>query len=400
MPDAVQLRIPGPTPLPDAVREAGARQMINHRGPEFRELLGRISAGLKRGFRTENDVLILTCSGTGGLEAGIVNFLSPGDSVLSVTIGAFGDRFAKIATRYGADVTKLAVEWGHAADPADVSAALHRLSEAGKPPKAVLVTHNETSTGITNPIPQIAEAIREAAPDALIIVDAISGLGAVPFEADAWGLDVVITGSQKSWMVPPGLSMVSVGPRGWAATEVATIPRFYLDLKMARDSAAKGENPWTPAVGICFALDVSLQMIESEGYPQVFARHAACGAAARAGLSAMDFDLFADPAFASNTVTAAKVPDGIEWSTVSRELRSRGLVLAGGQGALTGKIFRMGHLGFVSVDDIVRSLEILEAGAVALGLPVRPGVGAAAALDAARAIQAGVGPTPVLARPA
>ena len=385
MSEAVQLRIPGPTPLPDAVREAGSRQMVNHRGPEFKELLGRVTAGMKRGFRTENDLLILTCSGTGALEAAVVNFLSPGDSVLSVTIGVFGERFAKVATRYGADVTRYSVEMGHAAEPARVAEALLALAEAGKPAKAVLVTFNETSTGVTNPLELIAAAVHATAPDALILVDAISGLGAIPLETDAWGLDVVTTGSQKSWMVPPGLAMVSVSPRAWKANETAAMPRFYFDLAMHRDSAAKGETPWTPAVGVCFALDVSLGLIDAEGYPAIYARHAACAAAARAGLAALGFQLLADQAFASNTVTSALVPDGIEWSAMSKELRSRGLVLAGGQGSLTGKVFRLGHLGEVHVDDILRSLEILEEASVALGIPVHRGVAARAAADAAAA---------------
>jgi len=377
------LRIPGPTPLPDAVREAGGRQMVNHRGPEFKELLARATEGLKRAFRTENDLVILTCSGTGGLEAAVVNHLSPGEPILSVSIGVFGDRFAKVATRYGADVTKLDVEWGQAADPAAVSEALGRMVQEGRPAKAVLVTHNETSTGVTNPLQELAAAARAAAPEALILVDAISGLGAVPFESDAWDLDVVVTGSQKSWMVPPGLAMVSVSPRAWDAAASATMPRFYLDLAMHRDSATKGETPWTPAVGVCFALDVALDLLEQEGYPAIFARHAACGAAARAGLSALGVRLFADPSRASDTVTSAHVPEGVEWPALNKELRSRGLVLAGGQGTLTGKIFRLGHLGSVTVDEILAALAIMEDAFEALGLPVQRGASVAAAAKAA-----------------
>jgi len=379
MPETTQLRIPGPTPLPDAVREAGGRQMVNHRGPEFKELLGRVTDGLKRAFLTEHDLLILSCSGTGGLEAAVVNHLSPGDPILSVSIGVFGDRFAKVATRYGADVTKLDVEWGRAADPAAVSEALRAMAASGRPARAVLLTHNETSTGVTNPLQELAAAARSAAPEALILVDAISGLGAVPFETDAWGLDVVVTGSQKSWMVPPGLAMVSVSPRAWDAATNATMPRFYFDLAMHRDSATKGETPWTPAVGVCFALDVALGLLEEEGYPAIFARHAECGAAARACLTALGVRLFADPARASDTVTSALVPSGVEWSALNKELRSRGLVLAGGQGSLTGRIFRLGHLGSVTVDDILAAMTILEEAFQALGLPVEKGTSVAAA---------------------
>jgi len=359
--------------------------MVNHRGPEFKALLGRVTAGMQRGFRTSNDVLLLTASGTGGLEAMVVNFLSPGDQVLSVSIGLFGDRLAAIATGYGVTVDKYAVEWGQAADPAVVGDRLRALAEAGTPAAAVFVTHNETSTGVTNPVSAIATAIRAEAPDALILVDGISGLGAVPFETDAWGLDVVATGSQKSWMVPPGLAMVSVSDRAWAANEMASIPRYYFDLKRARDAAAKGETPWTPAVSICFALDAALALIEAEGYDAIFARHAAVAAATRAGLAAMGFRLFADPAHASDTVTSAHVPAGVDWSNLSKELGSRGLVLAGGQGALTGKVFRVGHLGDVHLDDILRALETIEAGAVAQGLPIDQGVATGAAWQAAAA---------------
>jgi aspartate aminotransferase-like enzyme len=382
------LRVPGPTPLPDAVREAGAWQMVNHRGPEFAALMGRVVPALQRGFRTKNEILLVGASGTGGLEAAVVNHLSPGDAVLAVSIGAFGDRFAKIATRYGADVTVLPVEWGRAAEPDAVRDAIAGMRREGRAPVAVLLTHNETSTGVTNPVEALAAAVREAAPDALLVVDAISGLGAVPFDTDGWGLDVVVTGSQKSWMVPPGLSMIAVSPRAWAAAERATMPRFYLDLKAHRDAAEKGSTPWTPPVSVCFQLDVALSLIEAEGYPAIFARHAACGAATRAGLAALGFRLFADPAHASNTVTAALVPSEIDWKSFNAELRRRGLVLAGGQGKLTGLVFRVGHLGDVTVNQILAALEILEEALIAGGRPVDRGAALVAAVRAADAARA------------
>lgn len=386
MAQRTHLRIPGPTPVPDSVREAGARQMINHRGPEFRELIGRVTQRMQHAFATRNDLLILTCSGTGAMEAAVVNHLSPTDAVLSVSIGSFGDRFAKIATAYGASVRKLDVEWGQAANPADVTAALRAMAAEGRQTKAVLLTHNETSTGVENPLADLAAAVRDTSPDSLIIVDAISGMGAVPFETDAWGLDVVATGSQKSWMVPPGLGMVSVSERAWAAAERATMPRFYFDLGEARKSAANGETPWTPAVSVLFQLDVALDMLEAEGYAQIFARHAACARATRAGLAALGFRLFADPAHASKTVTAAYVPDGVDWKDLNREFRERGLVLAGGQGRLSGQILRVGHLGAVNVGDIVAAMSIIGEAAAALGLPVEPTAGARAAQEAAQAV--------------
>jgi aspartate aminotransferase-like enzyme len=333
--------------------------MVNHRGPEFRELISRVTARLQTAFATENEILILTASGTGALEAAIVNFLSPADAVLAVSIGSFGDRFAKIATAYDADVTKIDVEWGHAAEPQEVVHALRSMAADGKPAKAILLTHNETSTGVQNPLRELADAVRAVSPDTLTLVDAISGLGAVPFETDAWGLDVVTTGSQKSWMSPPGLAMISVSERAWRKSTEATMPRFYFDLGRARKSLTAGETPWTPAVGVLFGLDVALEMLESEGREQIFARHASCAAAAQAGLTALGFSLFADPAHASQTVTAAWLPEGVDWSALNKQMRARGLVVAGGQDRLAGKILRVGHLGAVVPEDVVDAIAVI-----------------------------------------
>jgi aspartate aminotransferase-like enzyme len=233
------------------------------------------------------------------------------------------------------------------------------MARDGRPAKAILLTHNETSTGVENPLAELSRAVRDASPDTLILVDGISGLGAVPFRADEWGLDVVVTGSQKSWMAPPGVAMISVSERAWTAAAAATMPRFYFDLLKARKSLGGGETPWTPAVGVLFALDEALQILEEEGAEQIFARHEACARAARSGLEALGFTLFADPANASRTVTAAWVPDGVEWSALNREMRSRGLVLAGGQDRLSGKIMRIGHLGDVTVEAVVSAIEVV-----------------------------------------
>ena len=368
------LRIPGPTALPPTVREAGGRQMVNHRGEEFKALLKRVEAGVKPYFGTTCDVVMLTCAGTGALEATVVNTLSPGDPVLAVTIGSFGDRFASIAEVYGAAVTRLDVEWGEAAAAADVRAA----ATAVRGLKAVLLTHNETSTGVTNDIPALAAAIREVAPEALILVDAISALGAVPFEMDAWGLDLVVTGSQKAWMSAPGMAMAAVGPRAWAAGETARMPRFYLDLKRHRDAAVNGETPWTPAVAVMYQIDEGLRLMQAEG-DGVFARHRACAAMTRAGLRAIGFNLLADDAVASHTVTAAWVPDGVDWKAFNAALKARGLVLAGGQGKLKGRIFRVGHLGSVTTDEILAAIGVMEAVAIEQGMAVQSGEAVAAA---------------------
>ncbi|MEO5703625.1 MAG: alanine--glyoxylate aminotransferase family protein [Candidatus Limnocylindrales bacterium] len=372
------LRIPGPTSLPPSVRDAGGRQMINHRGPEFKELLGRLQTGMKPYFGTTSDIAILSCAGTGGLEAAIVNTLSPGDRVLAVSIGAFGDRFAKIAEAYGATVDRVSAEWGWAAAPDEVR---ERLGSGDY--KAVLLTHNETSTGVMNPIPELAAAIHAAAPDALILVDTVSSLGAVPFDMDGWGIDVVATASQKAWMAAPGLAMVAASARGWAAMETATMPRFYLDLRRHRDAMVDGETPWTPAIAVAFQVDEGLRLMNEEGQAGVFARHVACAAASRAGIQALGFELFADAAHRSTTVTAAHIPEGLDWRGFNGDLKREGLVVAGGQARLAGKVFRLGHLGSVTVDEIVDAIQTLETVSIKWGREVEAGAAGLAARRAA-----------------
>jgi aspartate aminotransferase-like enzyme len=357
------LRIPGPTPVPDDILRAVASPMVNHRGKHFAALIQRVSQGLKEFFRTEQDVLILSASGTGGLEAAVVNTLSPGDKVLAVSIGAFGDRFAAIAETYGAQVTPLKYEWGQAARPEDIRAALEEHPDV----KAVLVTHNETSTGVTNPLEEIAKVVREA--DRLLLVDAVSSLGAIPLEMDAWGLDVVVAGSQKGWMVPPGLAFVAMSERAWKANETAKMPRFYLDLARHRELLPKGQTPWTPTMPVFFGLDVALDRMREEGMESIFARHARMGRLTREGVKALGLQLLCeDERFASDTVTAVKCPEGIEVSDLRRLVEDEyDVVLAGGQGKLSNKIFRVGHLGLVYEDDIRGALHALEQALPRLG---------------------------------
>jgi aspartate aminotransferase-like enzyme len=372
------LRIPGPTSLPPTVREAGGRQMINHRGPEFRELLERLQAGMKPYFGTTGDIAILSCAGTGGLEAAVVNTLSPGDRVLAVSIGAFGDRFAKIAEAYGANVDRVAAEWGWAAAPDEVR---ERLGAGDY--QAVLLTHNETSTGVMNPIPELAAAIRKVAPEALILVDAVSSLGAVPFDMDGWGIDVVATASQKAWMSAPGLAMVAASDRAREAMKTARMPRFYLDLGKHFETMATGETPWTPAVAVAFQVDEGVRLMQAEGQEAVFARHVACAAATQAGIESLGFQLLAEPTHRSRTVTAAWLPDGVEWKDFNARIKQRGVILAGGQGKLAGKVFRVGHLGQVTVTDILDALLAIEDSAIELGRGVERGAAIAAAERAA-----------------
>ncbi len=357
------LRIPGPTPVPPDILEAVASPMVNHRGREFAALIQRVAERLKDFFLTRNDVMILSASGTGGLESAVVSTLSPGDKVLAVSIGAFGERFAAIAEAYGAEVTMLPSEWGRAARSEDIR---HALTE--KPGiKAVLVTHNETSTGVTNPLEEIARLVRDL--DKLLLVDAVSSVGAIPLDTDGWDLDVVVTGSQKGWMVPPGLAFVAMSDRAWQAYESARMPRFYLDLGRHRDSLAKGQTPWTPTMSIFFGLDVALERMGEEGLERIFARHARIGRMVRDGAKSLGLELLCrDERFASDTVTAIRCPEGVEVSKLRNLMEDEyGVVLAGGQAKLSGKIFRIGHLGLVEEEDIRQALQALEQALSQLG---------------------------------
>jgi aspartate aminotransferase-like enzyme len=331
-----------------------SRQMINHRGPEFADIMARVTSRVKDVFETKNDVFILTTSGTGSMEAAVVNFLSPGDEVLCVSVGAFGDRFNQIAITYGARVTVLSFDWGKAADPDEVDKAL----AANPGYKALLVTHNETSTGVTNPLEALTKVARKRG--VLTIVDAVSSLSAVPCPVDKWDLDVVVTGSQKGWMVPPSLAMISISERGWKANSEAKMPRYYFDVGKAQKYLETGQTPWTPAISVFFALDVALDMMLKEGLEGIFARHARIGAFTRQQAKALGLELFADERFASNTVTAVKVPEGVDGKALNKLMREDyDTVLAGGQAALTGKIFRIGHLGLVSEADIQSCMDAL-----------------------------------------
>jgi aspartate aminotransferase-like enzyme len=350
-----QLRIPGPTPCPDEVLQAMSRQMINHRGPQFAQILADVTTKLKQLFQTKGDVFLLTGSGTGGLEAAIVNTLSPGDTVLSVSIGVFGERFAAIAEKFGAELIPLRFEWGKAADADAVRQAL----KAEPKIKAVLVTHNETSTGVTNDLAAISSVVKEF--DKLLLVDAISSLGSINLPVDDWHCDVTITGSQKGWMVPPGLAMVSVSQQAWQAHQKARMPRFYWDFAKAKSYLEKGETPWTPVISVVFALSVALDMILKEGLANVFARHAQVGKAAREGVKSLGLPLFAEESHASNTVTAVAAANGLDSKKMLKILREEHqVILAGGQQKLDGKIFRIGHLGWVTESDIEAVISALK----------------------------------------
>lgn len=362
----MNLRIPGPTPCPEDVLLAGAQQMIDHRGPEFADIIARVHTGLQTVFQTVNQIAILTSSGTGAMEAAIVNTLSPGDRVLCISIGVFGDRFGQIAEAYGADVVKPKITYGEAADPEEIRKAL----KADASIKAVLITHNETSTGVTNDLASISKVVREY--DRLLLVDAISSVGCIPVETDAWDLDVVVTCSQKGFMVPPGLAFAAVGPRALEAAKSAKMPRFYFDFSRAFSYFARGQNPWTPAVSVMFSLDLAIQKMLAQGMPSVYQKHEQIANDVRSGIKALGLELFpADERYASNTVTAVKVPEGVDLSKLRGLLRNdRNVVVAGGQGSLDGKIFRIGHMGYITGEDVADVMDALQGVLPEAGFPV------------------------------
>ena len=329
--------------------------MIDHRGTEFAELQREICSGIAELIGTDGEIVLLTGSGSGSLEAAVVNTLSPGDRVLAVSIGSFGDRFAKIAEAFGAAVDRLDVTWGEAADPTTLR---DRLAGAD-PYRAVLLTHNETSTGVANPLRELVEVVRAAPGEPLVLVDGISGLGAMPFEMDAWGVDLVVSASQKAWMASPGIAIAALGERAVAALESARMPRFYWDFGEAIAWASKGQTPWTPAVSVLYGLRQGVRILRTEGRERTWARHAAIAAGAQAGLEALGFVLVAPPGHRSHTVTAAWLPDDLEWAAFNRAMRARGLVVAGGQEQMSGKILRLGHMGDVSVTEIADATRVM-----------------------------------------
>ncbi|HYG58637.1 MAG TPA: alanine--glyoxylate aminotransferase family protein [Symbiobacteriaceae bacterium] len=369
------LMIPGPTPIPPQVAAAMTQPMINHRGEAFFTLFDEVSANLKYVFRTEQPVYVFPGAGSGGWEAALVNTLNPGDKVLCVTIGDFGDRWVKTATALGFDVEKMAFEAGQAADVAKVA---QRLAEdQAKAIKAVLFQHNETSTGVTNDVKAIAAVVREHG--ALVMVDSVSGMGALPLEFDAWGLDVVLTGAQKAFMCPPGLSIVAFSERARALAETSKMPKFYWDLKAVHASYLKRQTPYTPAISLWYALQAALRMIREETIEGTWARHQLMGDMCRAGVKALGLELLvADETYASNSVTAVKAP--LEPKVLRKTARDKlGVQLAGGQAKLESTIFRIGHLGYVTPNDVIQALAATEMTLALHGKEVVLGSGVAAA---------------------
>tara|TARA_B100000029_G_scaffold226784_1_gene224559 strand:- start:5782 stop:6894 length:1113 start_codon:yes stop_codon:yes gene_type:complete len=344
------LRLPGPTPVPPDVVDAMSKPMIDHRGVIFKEMLLRMTSNLQVAFNTKNDLYVLTSSGTGALEAAVTNTLSKGEKVLAVSIGNFGDRFSRIAKAYGADVVDLKFPEGESAPPDSVRQAL----ETDPSITTVLVTHNETSTGITNDIEGIAEVVKKEF-NKLLLVDAISSLGSIKLLTDDWDLDVVVSASQKGWACPPGVAMISFSDRAWKAYENSDMPKFYFDLKEADKYLKLGQNPWTPAVSVFYGMDHALiKMLDKGNMQETWDFHASIAQYTRDQISSIGLDLVAtDIDHASNTVTAAYLPEGITDESLLGMLRDDyDIIAAEGRGKLAGKVFRIGHMGHVTTEDI------------------------------------------------
>ena len=376
MEDKLTLMIPGPTPVPERVLQAMARHPIGHRSGAFSATLERVQQQLQWLHQTRNAVLMLTGSGTAAMEAGIINTLSRGDRVLCGDNGKFGERWVKLARAYGLQVEVIQAPWGQPLDPAAFAAALE--ADVDKTIRAVILTHSETSTGVLNDLPAIADHVK-AHGEALTIVDCVTSLGATAVPMDRWGLDVVASGSQKGYMMPPGLSFVSLSTRAWQAYERSDLPRFYLDLGRYRKATAGNSTPFTPAVNLVFALEAALTMLEREGLEAVFARHDRHRAATQAGVKAMGLKLLAKEGHGSPAITAV-IPGG-DAERVRQHMKKRfDILLAGGQDHLKGQIVRMGHLGFVCDRDVLTAVAALEAVLMELGEGhIKPGAGVAAA---------------------
>lgn len=377
MNDKLMLMIPGPTPVPEQALLALAKHPIGHRSSEFAPIMAECTENLKWLHQTQNDVLMLTASGTGAMEAGIINFLSPGDRILVGCNGKFGDRWAEVGEAYGLNVEKVTAEWGKPLDPEQFREKLEADTE--KQIKAVVVTHSETSTGVLNDLETINRHVK-AHGEALIIVDTVTSMGAVNVPVDEWGLDVVGSGSQKGYMIPPGLGFVSVSPKAWEAYKTAKLPRYYLDLGKYRKDAAKNSTPFTPPVNLIIALQTTLRMMKAEGLENIFARHIRQMNATRAAVKALSLPLLAPDSAASPAITAV-APVQVEAEKIRSILKKKfDIAMAGGQDHLKGKIFRIGHLGFVSDRDILSAIASLEAALIELGYDAfNPGAGVAAA---------------------
>jgi aspartate aminotransferase-like enzyme len=372
----IRLLTPGPTPVPERIALAMAQPILHHRAPEFEAVFARCREGLRWIFQTRHDVLTFSSSGTGAMEGAVVNFLRRGEKALVVDAGKFGERWWKILRAYGVEPVVLKVEWGRAVDPDEVRRALDREPSA----RAVFLQANESATGVAHPVREVAEVTRGR--EVLCVVDAVSALGAMDLPFDAWGIDIMVSGSQKALMLPPGLAFAAASEKAWRFNGAADLPRFYFDWKRERDAQKKDQTAFTPAISLMLGLDESFRMLREEGgLEAVFARHARLARAARAGAQAMGLQLYAERP--SNAMTVVRAPDGVDSEQLVDWLfQNEGLKLVGGQDQAKGKIFRIAHLGYFDGYDIVTVIAGVEKGLRALGWRCEPGRGTAAAVAA------------------
>ena len=371
------LLTPGPTPIPPRVLETMARPIIHHRTPEFQKIIQEVEEDLKYVYQTKNEVLIFAASGTGAMEGAVINLLSPGDKALVVRGGKFGERFGEICRAYGIEFTAIDVEWGKAVGPEIIRNILEedkrRTANHERRIKAVYTTLCETSTGVATDIEAIGKILKNY--EAGLVVDAISGLAAVPIKTDEWGVDVVISGSQKGLMIPPGLAFVSVSPKAWALVEKSTLPKYYFDFKAYRKALDKIDTPFTPAVNLIIALREALKIIKEEGLDVIFERHKKMAFAVRSAVKAMGLELFSPDAY-SDAVTAVRVPQGIDGAKLVKTMRDKyGVGIAGGQAELKGKIFRIATMGYIAVTDLIVCVSTLEAALSEMGYKFQLGSG-------------------------
>lgn len=368
-----RLFTPGPTPVPETVMLKMAEPIIHHRHPEFTEILTRVHQNLQYLFQTTQPVLTLTSSGTGGVEATFMNLFSPGDTVIAVNGGKFGERWVKMPKAFGLNAVEIKTEWGKAPTAEEVLDALRRNPEA----RAVYLVHSETSTGTATDIKTLAKVIRENS-KALVCVDGITAIGAHEFRFDEWGIDACVTGSQKGLMIPPGLAFVALSQRAMEAMEHSKLPKFYFDLRKALKSHEKNDTPWTPAISLIIGVDAALQMIRQEGIENIWRRHERLATALREGVRGLRLKLFSDsPSFA---VTPVWVPDGVDWKVFNKTLKGKyGITIAGGQDEYAGKIFRIAHLGYYDELDMITMLSALEMTLAECGYAFEPGSGVKAA---------------------
>lgn len=367
------LLTPGPTPIPPRILETMARPIIHHRTPEFQKIIQEVEEDLKYVFQTKNDVLIFASSGTGAMEASVTNILSPGDKAIVVRGGKFGERFGEICKAYGIEFVPIDVEWGKALEPEKIDEILKREKNI----KAVYTTLCETSAGVATDIEAVAKIVKDY--EAVLVVDAISGLAAIPLKTDAWNVDVVVSGSQKGLMIPPGLAFVSISQKAWSFVERSKLPKYYFDFKEYKRALLKVDTPFTPAVNLIIALRESLRIIKEEGLENIFKRHKNLALAVRKAVLALGLELFAPTAY-SDGVTAVKVPKGIDGERLVKLIRDKyGVGIAGGQAELKGKVFRIATMGYITASDIIVTVSALERAFLEMGYRVELGKGVKAA---------------------